>query len=243
MKQVLKLALALSLLITPAFSYAKEISAKVKDVIDGDTAVTTAGRVRYIGVDAPERGEPFYKEARRRNAELVRGKTVRISVCDEEPKDKYGRTLGFLYLNGSAVSEMLVKEGLARTLIVPPCGDKYEARLKKLESEAKAKKTNIWRPDGGYGGLKTIGPRQAERHIGEAVRVKGKVIEVKKTEKVVLLKLDGFTAVIFSGAFGEFDGVDFLKLKGRTVVVSGVVKEYEGRPEIIIKGPRQLGPG
>ncbi len=118
----------------------------VQYVYDGDTIKLSGGLiVRYIGIDAPEKGEAFYEQARRRNIELVGGKSVRIVVCRDEPRDVYGRTLGWVWVDGLLVNGTLLKEGLARTLIIPPCGLERAEELKGLDSEAKRAGVGIWR--------------------------------------------------------------------------------------------------
>ncbi|MBI5969867.1 MAG: thermonuclease family protein [Deltaproteobacteria bacterium] len=117
----------------------------VRWVVDGDTIVLGNNEhVRYVGMDTPERGEPFYKEARRRNIELVKGKTITLVVCAEQPKDKYGRTLGWVWADAVPVNEVLLKEGLAKTLMIPPCGLKKKKDYARLESEAKSRRIGIW---------------------------------------------------------------------------------------------------
>jgi micrococcal nuclease len=118
----------------------------VEYVYDGDTVRLSGGLVvRYIGIDTPEKGEAFYDQARRRNIELVGGKSVRIVVCRDEPTDKYGRTLGWVWVDGVLVNGVLLKEGLAKSLIIPPCGLERVEELKGLESEAKKAGLGIWR--------------------------------------------------------------------------------------------------
>ncbi|MFT7267615.1 MAG: micrococcal nuclease, partial [Porticoccus sp.] len=46
---------------------------------------------RLIGIDAPERGQPFGNKSREYLASLVAGKTVKI---ESSKKDRYGRVLG-----------------------------------------------------------------------------------------------------------------------------------------------------
>ena len=71
---------------------------KVARIIDGDTVVMGDGRkVRYIGIDTPERGDPYYKEATAANSRLVKSKKVSLEY-DKEERDRYGRTLAFLFL-------------------------------------------------------------------------------------------------------------------------------------------------
>jgi micrococcal nuclease len=65
----------------------------VKRVIDGDTIVLNNGeKVRYIGIDTPERDEDYYNKAKEFNKKLVEGKTVRLET-DVQQRDRYGRLL------------------------------------------------------------------------------------------------------------------------------------------------------
>lgn len=117
----------------------------VSRVIDGDTVRLSDGRtIRYIGMDTPERKEPFYQKARQRNAELVIGKAVRLKVCPENPRDKYGRTLAWVYAGDVFVNEALLREGLARVLIIPPCGTPKAGEFRRIEREARERKAGIW---------------------------------------------------------------------------------------------------
>ncbi len=124
----------------------ESVELAVEYVYDGDTIKLSDGLVvRYIGIDTPEKDEEFYKRARRRNLELVGGKRVRVVVCRDEPRDKYGRTLGWVWVDGLLVNDTLLREGLARALIIPPCGLERHKELKSLESDAKEAGAGIWR--------------------------------------------------------------------------------------------------
>ena len=125
---------------------------KVKKVVDGDTIVLSSGeKVRYAGIDTPEYGEPFFFEAKRRNSALLKSGDVTVRVCLEDPRDKYGRLLGWVYSGSIDVSEVLLREGLARVLVIPPCGLKKVERYRALEHEARIDRTGIWGPAGGWG--------------------------------------------------------------------------------------------
>ena len=79
----------------------------VTHVTDGDTIGVGRGwryeKVRLIGVDTPETVHPnkpveyFGKEASAFTKQLCEGKTVRLEY-DWQRKDKYGRTLAYVYL-------------------------------------------------------------------------------------------------------------------------------------------------
>ena len=121
--------------------------ATVIQVIDGDTIdVELNGeeyRVRYVGVDTPERGDPFYREATDYNRQLVQGKTV-ILVQDVSDTDRFGRLLRYIYLeDGTFVNAELVAEGFARPVTFPP--DVAEADyFQELQREARADQRGLW---------------------------------------------------------------------------------------------------
>ncbi|MFO7681694.1 MAG: thermonuclease family protein [Chloroflexota bacterium] len=99
-------------------------SARVTRIIDGDTIdVGINGqvyRVRYIGMDTPERGRPFFQEATAANADLVSGQTV-ILVKDVSETDRYSRLLRYVYLqDGTLVNGELVRLGYAMASTYPP---------------------------------------------------------------------------------------------------------------------------
>ena len=108
----------------PGFSYDADRTATVSRVIDGDTIELTGGeRIRYIGIDTPEDGEPGFSAATQRNTVLVAGATVILDVCEAQPLDPFGRTLAYVIVGTTVVNEVLLAEGLADPLHIPPCGD------------------------------------------------------------------------------------------------------------------------
>ena len=90
--------------------------ATVSNVVDGDTIdVLIEGasfRVRYIGMDAPEVGEPYSSEATSRNTELVQGRTVTL-VKDASETDISGSLLRYVLSGNSFVNYSLVRDGFA----------------------------------------------------------------------------------------------------------------------------------
>ncbi|MCD6156606.1 MAG: thermonuclease family protein [Candidatus Atribacteria bacterium] len=122
----------------------------VEEVIDGDTIKLKSGeRVRYIGIDTPELkgkdGKPeFYAwEAKEANRKLVEGKKVKLEF-DVEKRDRYGRLLAYVYVDGLMVNEWLVANGYARAVVFPP-NVKYEEHFRRLEDEAQELGLGIWR--------------------------------------------------------------------------------------------------
>jgi len=110
--------------------------AKVTQVIDGDTIVIEGGyHVRYIGIDAPEKDESYYLEAKQANEELVEGKKVRLEK-DISNKDKYGRLLRYVYVDGTFVNAEMVRQGYACAKAYLP-DVKYQVYLEAMEKEAR----------------------------------------------------------------------------------------------------------
>lgn len=117
---------------------------KVIKVIDGDTIVLEGGyRVRYIGIDAPEKGEPYYSEAQDANRRLVQNKRVRLEK-DISETDKYGRLLRYVHVDSTFVNAELVRQGYAKAHAYPP-DIKYQAYLQAMEKEAQQEGKGIWK--------------------------------------------------------------------------------------------------
>ncbi|NOZ83191.1 MAG: thermonuclease family protein [Euryarchaeota archaeon] len=93
----------------------------VERIIDGDTMVVSGFRVRLVGINTPERGEPGYEEAKNFLLELCPpGMVVRLDVDDLEPYDKYGRVLAVVYCNGVNANAELLRRGYAEVMYIPP---------------------------------------------------------------------------------------------------------------------------
>lgn len=119
--------------------------AKVSRVVDGDTVVLDDGTiVRYLGISAPETGEPFEEEATEANEKLVKNKTVKLEY-ESYIDDKFDRLLAYVFVNNKNTSLDLVKRGLAKVVILQKRKPSiYQDQLLEAESEAKQKKLGIW---------------------------------------------------------------------------------------------------
>ncbi len=121
--------------------------AQVGAIVDGDTIdVVINGqeyRVRYILMNTPERGEPFFSEATEANRQLVGGKTVYLQK-DVSETDRYGRLLRYVYLeDGTFVNVELVRQGYAQIATFPPDVSK-EAEIRAAQQEAMAAQRGLW---------------------------------------------------------------------------------------------------
>lgn len=103
--------------------------ASVLYVIDGDTIqVSIEGveyRVRYIGMNTPERDEPCYDDATNRNRQLVEDQIV-ILTKDVSETDPNGRLLRYVFVGDVFVNAVLVQEGWAEARRYNPDTAQYD---------------------------------------------------------------------------------------------------------------------
>jgi len=98
-----------------------EVSGKCYKVVDGDTIdVEGVGRVRFVGVNTPERGQSGYQTAKDYVTSICLGKTVGLDIDNAKNKDKYDRTLAVVYVNGVNLNQELLKKGYAEVMYIPP---------------------------------------------------------------------------------------------------------------------------
>lgn len=86
---------------------------------------------------------------------------------------------------------------------------------------------------------------QAGNHYGEYVNVEGKIVLTHNTGKVCFLNFhpnykNHFTAVIFASDFSKFPPQPEKYYQGKKVRVHGYIKEYKGKPEIVVNNPTQI---
>ncbi len=121
---------------------------------DGDTAhfyingVDTT--VRFLGIDTPETVkantpvQPFGKEASNYTCNaLTQAKEIRIEYEEDNRTDKYGRSLGWIFIDDVLLQKELVSQGLAEVKYLND-NYKYANELKQAEKEAKSNKLGIW---------------------------------------------------------------------------------------------------
>ena len=160
-RNILILAFLAVIIFGSSIAFTKEPPAKVYrykviKIQDGDTFTATDGnlkfRVRIVGMDAPEKRQPYGKVASHRLSEMILNKDVEITSVGRG-MDRYGRILGIVSLGGENIAINLIKQGLA-TYYRPTCQDyplgqkkyNYDPELYlKAESQARKEKLNIWK--------------------------------------------------------------------------------------------------
>ena len=118
----------------------------VINVIDGDTIELTGGELlRLLAIDTPEKGEPFYDSARIFLQHLVEGKNLEVSFSHKS-RDKYGRLLGYVYIDSIFINKEIIKQGLANIYLFEDNlsdNDKID-QLQAAQNDAMAAGRNIW---------------------------------------------------------------------------------------------------
>lgn len=121
---------------------------KCVKVIDGDTIIVEkAGKVRLLGVNAPEikdthRGvQRFGMESTMFTEQNLLGKQVRLEY-DEIKVDKFGRTLAYVYVNDTLFNAELIKRGYA--LVYAKYPFKYRDEFRRLEIDARKNGRGLW---------------------------------------------------------------------------------------------------
>ncbi len=100
----------LILLLAPVFLCADTIyEGKVIKIADGDTLTILVAnrqlRIRLSDIDTPERKQPFGRKAKQVLSELAFAKQARVI---EVTKDRYGRIVGRVYVDGTDVNRELL---------------------------------------------------------------------------------------------------------------------------------------
>jgi len=122
-------------------------AATVTSVADGDTIQVRINnveyRVRYIGINTPEVGQPYAEGATSLNRSLAAGKTVLLER-DVSETDRYGRLLRYIWLeDGTFVNYELVRQGYAQASAYSP-DVKYEALFREAQRQALEEGAGLW---------------------------------------------------------------------------------------------------
>ena len=121
-------------------------------IIDGDSIVVDNGngpiKVRLIGIDCPERNQPYGTDATRALKNFLGDSPLRVQG---QKKDRWGRLLAHVYVESQLINLQLVKEGAAWVYRAEQ--DTFWADLNEAEREARQEKRGLWAlPDPIYPG-------------------------------------------------------------------------------------------
>lgn len=99
-------------------------------------------RVRLIGINSPEQGECFGRQARALLDDLIGGQHVLVGT-DVEEFDQYGRILGYVWSGDVFVNAELVRQGAALARGYEP-NTTLQAVLDGAEQIAQEEETGMW---------------------------------------------------------------------------------------------------
>jgi len=134
--------------------------------------------VRYLGINAPEHGQPYAREATNFNRRLVSGLPVRLEF-DQVRADRHGRLLAYVYVvecevrgarcgKETLVNEQLLAEGLAHAFFMPP-NTRFTERFLQVQEKAHTAKRGMWRAVRGPLKITRIEPKgNAEEGKGDS---------------------------------------------------------------------------
>lgn len=124
------------------------IAGRVIGVADGDTITMlledrTQVKIRFSGIDAPEKGQAWGQRSRQSMSSLVAGKVVRAYVGK---RDRYGRGVATVIVDGTDVGLEQLRRGLAwayvRYLHELPYREQH--LYLQAEREARAARRGLW---------------------------------------------------------------------------------------------------
>src|SRR5690554_1856918 len=101
-----------------------------KLLIDNNKSI----KIRMEGIDAPEKGMPYYRIAKNFLLNQISGETVKVEIIG---KDQYNRYVGLTHFNGKEMSAEMLKEGMAWHF------KKYNSNQHFAELEQLAKENRI----------------------------------------------------------------------------------------------------
>jgi micrococcal nuclease len=219
-------------------------------IIDGDTfRLANGDMVRLIGIDAPELSQPGGALSREYLAHLILGKPITLERGTED-RDKYHRLLRFVYTDDLCINEEMIRQGYAEARYLPenPIRDYYL----HLEIQAEAAKAGLWSYNvfqprlciDWDSNLPVIDWDNADNYYYQYVIIEGTIVDTYNSGIVCFLNFHPdyhyFTAVIFACDFPGFPYPPDTHYLDKKVQIIGIIKEYKGSPEIIIKTPEQI---
>ena len=123
---------------TLAYSSEKSIAKGKATIIDGDTIKINDEKIRFAGIDTPEKNKIGHEFSKKKLKEKIGNNVV---ICIREPKlDPWGRTVAECFIGYESISSFMVKNGYACDYV------KYSKKKYAKEQEhAKSKKLGIWK--------------------------------------------------------------------------------------------------
>jgi micrococcal nuclease len=141
-KKIIFLLILILTLSVPSFALAW--TGKCVGVTDGDTITVmhngVGEKIRLYGIDTPEKRQDFGSKAKWFLSDLVFKKVVEVQPQDT---DRYGRTVGIVFVSGLNVNREIVKAGYA-WVYQRYCTRAFCNEWQDLESTARRNGIGLW---------------------------------------------------------------------------------------------------
>ena len=134
---------------TPAsLKVARVVSGQSLEVLGMESQPNLISQVRLIGLDAPDlRQLPWGEDAKQLLEGLIGGANQAVNLeFDLEAKDKFNRTLAYVWKDKLLLNEEVVKQGYALFVARSP-NHKYDQRLEHAQQWARIMGKGIWNTD------------------------------------------------------------------------------------------------
>ena len=127
---------------------ARVVSGQSLEVLGMEAQPNLISQVRLIGLDAPDiRQLPWGDDAKQLVETLIGGANQAVNLeFDLEAKDKFNRTLAYVWKDKLLLNEEVVKQGYALFVARSP-NHKYDQRLERAQQWARIMGKGIWNPD------------------------------------------------------------------------------------------------
>lgn len=127
---------------------ARVVSGQTLEVLGMGEQPNLISQVRLIGLDAPDLGQrPWGYNAKTMIEKLIgeEEKTIKLEF-DLETKDRFGRTLAYVWKDQLFLNEQVLKQGYALFVGRSP-NHKYDNRLENAQHWARLMGNGIWNPE------------------------------------------------------------------------------------------------
>jgi micrococcal nuclease len=137
-----------SAIIPARVTVARVVSGQSLEVLGIEAQPNLTSPVRLIGLDAPDiRQTPWGEDAKQLLESLIGGANQAVNLeFDLETKDKFNRTLAYVWKDKQLLNEEIVKQGYALFVARSP-NRKYDQRLEHAQQWARIMGKGIWNTD------------------------------------------------------------------------------------------------
>ena len=120
--------------------------ATVTRIIDGDNLELDNGKsIRLYGINCPEKNQKFSQESINLSAKLALNQQITIDYQPNYSADKWGRILGYVFIDDTFLNQELVKQGYCEVTIYQKRAKlKYQNELLTAQEQAKQEKLGKW---------------------------------------------------------------------------------------------------